>query len=67
MENQINELNSNIDFLNKKVEDQTVVIDQLSKKLEEANKKPIVKPNPKPTPPKKKKKRIPFVIAQSQQ
>lgn len=67
LEGQITTLTEDVDYLNTKVEDQRLVIDQLNKELKAAKQKPIVKPVPKPTPPKKKKKRIPYDIAPSQQ
>ena len=68
LEGQINTITEDVDYLNTKVEDQRLVIDQLNKELKAAKQKPIVKPVPKPTPPiKKKKKRIPYDIAPSQQ
>ena len=67
LEGQINTLMEEAESLNIKIEDQRIVIDQLNKELKLAKQKPIVKPVPKPTPPKKKKKRIPYDIAPSQQ
>jgi peptidoglycan hydrolase CwlO-like protein len=67
LENQVNILTEDVESLNIKIEDQRLVIDQLNKELKAAKQKPIVKPVPKPTPPKKKKKRIPYDIAPSQQ
>ena len=68
LENQVNILTEDVESLNIKIEDQRLVIDQLNKELKAAKQKPIVKPVPKPTQPtKKKKKRIPYDIAPSQQ
>lgn len=67
LEGQINTLTEDVDYLNTKVEDQRLVINQLNKELKAAKQKPVVMPVPKPTPPKKKKKRIPYDIAPSQQ
>jgi len=68
LEGQITTLTEDVDYLNTKVEDQRLVIDQLNKELKAAKQKPIVKPVPKPTQPtKKKKKRIPYDISPSQQ
>ncbi len=67
----VDELSSSNDTLTKKVKQQSNQIDQLNKELsdktkalEEATKKPVVVT--KPAPPKKKK-RIPYDIAPSQQ
>jgi peptidoglycan hydrolase CwlO-like protein len=68
LEGQINTLTEDVDYLNTKVEDQRLVINQLNKELKAAKQKPVVMPVPKPTPPpKKKKKRIPYDISPSQQ
>jgi peptidoglycan hydrolase CwlO-like protein len=68
LEGQITTLTEDVDYLNTKVEDQRLVINQLNKELKAAKQKPVVMPVPKPTPPpKKKKKRIPYDIAPSQQ
>jgi peptidoglycan hydrolase CwlO-like protein len=67
LEGQVATLTEDVDYLNTKVEDQRIVINQLNKELKIAKQPPIVKPVPKPTPPKKKKKRIPYDIAPSQQ
>ena len=67
LEGQINILMDDVESLNIKIEDQRIVIDQLNKELKLAKQKPVVKPVPKPTLPKKKKKHIPYDIAPSQQ
>jgi peptidoglycan hydrolase CwlO-like protein len=67
LEGQVATLTEDVDYLNTKVEDQRLVINQLNKELKAAKQKPVVMPVPKPTPPKKKKKRIPYDISPSQQ